>query len=216
MIGVVLAGGNGTRLHPLTTIVNKHLLPVYNQPMIDYPIQTLRVMGCDDIIIVSGGNHIGGLADYLGSGYTYRVQDTANGVAGALQCVRGLVSGLFPVILGDNYFDEAPEMPTKPTIYTRFVKDAKRFGTLIGKTIVEKPDVPDGDAVTGLYVYDEQVFHMIPTLTPSKRNELEITDINNMYLTYGDMKVVKLKSYWRDMGTFESLLEVANYVKEQQ
>lgn len=226
MTGVVLAGGEGTRLRPLTNIVNKHLLPVYDRPMIDYPIKTLRDMGCDDIVIVSGGGNIGGFAEYLGEGYTYRVQSEAGGIAQALKCAKGLVSGVFPVILGDNYFDTAPEMPTKPSIFTKWVKDPERFGVYspLKNKITEKPklvftreDVAMGNdvapAVLGLYVYDERVFDMIDTLKPSERGEYEITDINNLYLELG-AKAIEYSGYWSDMGTFKSLLEVANYVEQ--
>lgn len=215
MIGVILAGGNGTRLRPLTQIANKHLLPVYDKPMIDYPIKTLKDMGCEDIIIVSGGEHIGGFAEYLGEGYTYRVQSEAGGIAQALKCVEGLVSGLFPVILGDNYFSIAPNMPTQPTVYVYPVEDPERFGVYQNGAIVEKPTNPESDlAVVGLYVYDDRVFDMINELTPSQRGEYEITDINNKYLESG-ADVRWMEGDWSDMGTFDSLLEVANKVKEK-
>lgn len=211
MTGVILAGGNGTRLRPLTNIVNKHLLPVYDKPMIEYPIKTLKDMGCTDIVIVSGGEHIGGFAEYLGEGYTYRVQSQAGGIAQALQCAKGLVSGVFPVILGDNYFSYAPEMPTAPTVFTKAVDDPERFGVYHNGQIIEKPTNPESNqAVVGLYVYDESVFDYIETLTPSARGELEVTDINNIYLSKG-AEVVPYDGYWSDMGTFNSLMEVAKY-----
>lgn len=211
MTGVVLAGGEGTRLRPLTKIVNKHLLPVYNRPMIEYPISTLKDMGCDDIVIVSGGNNIGGFAEYLGGDYTYRVQSEAGGIAQALNCVKGLVTGLFPVILGDNYFEEAPTMPSVPTLYTKQVKNPNRFGVYHGGTIIEKPVLDLGNlAITGLYVYDQRVFDMIDSLTASDRGEYEITDVNNIYLDLG-ANVVPISGKWSDMGTFESLMEVAQW-----
>lgn len=218
-VGVVLAGGEGTRLRPLTEVANKHLLPVYDKPMIYYPIETLKEMGCTTIVIVSGGNNIGGFAELLQDGsaldvdITYKVQPEAGGIAQALGCVAGLTKGLFPVILGDNYFEETPPMPTAPTLYTKAVDDPQRFGVYQNGSIVEKPDDPQSDqAVVGLYVYDDQVFDMIPTLEPSQRGELEITDINNMYLQLG-AEVVEMAGYWKDMGTFNSLLEVANHVR---
>lgn len=212
MTGVVLAGGHGTRLRPLTLITNKHLLPVYNKTMIEYPIQTLKDMGCDDIVIVSGGGHLGDFAEYLGSGFTYRVQDKAGGIAQALGCVKGLVGGVFPVILGDNYFSYSVSMPTKPTIYVKSVLVPNSFGVYANRQIIEKPEVPKSDkAVVGLYVYDERVFKMIDRLSPSARGELEITDVNNIYLKLG-AAVIEYEGFWSDMGTFDSLLEVANYI----
>lgn len=218
MTGVILAGGNGRRLDPLTKVANKHLLPVYDQPMIYYPIQTLKAMGCDEVIIVSGGQHIGGFASVLGDGsqfgmvFTYRIQPEAGGIAQALGCVEGLVEGVFPVILGDNYFSETPRFRPTPSLYVKSVKDPERFGVYYKERIIEKPEKPLSDqAVTGLYVYDDKVFDFIRTLEPSKRNELEITDVNNWYLQH-DCTVFTYDGMWSDMGTFDSLLEVANYV----
>jgi len=224
MRGIILAGGQGTRLAPLTKLTNKHLLPVYDRPMIEYPLYTLIEMGCDEILIVTGGEHIGDFARYLrdGSQYgvrlTYRVQPEAGGVAQALACAEGFIKQeqCFPVILGDNFFGKPPAMPNKPTIYTKAVPDANRFGVYSVDTmsIVEKPDVAQGRAVTGLYVYDFKVFNQLRYLQPSERGELEITDINNWYLSSVDLDVVELDTYWRDMGTHDTLLEVANYVKD--
>lgn len=228
MTGVILAGGNGTRLRPLTLVANKHLLPVYNQPMIYYPIKTLKEMGCDDIIIVSGGENIGGFADLLHDGrdlgvsLTYRVQNSAGGIAEALNCARGLVSGVFPVILGDNYFEEAPRFPGGPMVYVQEVADPQRFGVYAAYDdllITEKPDLPPGStgyAVVGLYVYDERVFDYIATLTPSARGELEITDVNNWYLRQDRQLIpTKINGYWSDMGTFDSLNEAANFIRQK-
>jgi hypothetical protein len=138
MTGIILAGGKGTRLRPMTYITNKHLLPVYNKPMIDYPIQTLKDMGCDDILIISGGDHIGDFAEYLGNGsryglrFTYRVQPEAGGIAQALGMAEGFIDSheCFPVILGDNYFDKTPPMPNHPTIFVKEVDNPNRFGVL--------------------------------------------------------------------------------------
>ena len=221
MIGVILAGGNGTRLRPLTNIVNKHLLPVYDRPMIEYPIKTLVDTGCTEIVIVSGGEHIGGFAEYLGNGsrygvrLTYRVQAEADGVAGALACVEGLTDGLFPVILGDNYYAETPHVGDGPAIYLSKVDDPERFGVYQDGTVVEKPEQPtSNDAVTGFYVYDDRVFDYIKDLKPSERGELEITDVNNWYLTNGGT-VIHHPGFWRDMGTLHTLLEVANKVSHE-
>lgn len=215
LTGVVLAGGNGTRLRPLTNITNKHLLPVYDRPMIDYPIKTLREMGCDNIVIVSGGEHIGGFAEYLGDGFTYRIQQTAGGIAQALSCARGLVTGLFPVILGDNYFETAPTMPDKPTLYVKEVPDPNRYGVYANGKIVEKPQTDMGNqAVVGLYVFDERCFDVIDKLSPSDRGEYEVTDINNQYLEWG-ADVIRLSGHWSDMGTHDSLLDTANFIRRR-
>lgn len=215
-VGVILAGGEGTRLRPLTRVANKHLLPVYDKPMIYYPIQTLQEMGCKNIVIVSGGDNIGGFAELLKDGHdlevnlTYKVQPEAGGIAQALGCVDR-IKGLFPVILGDNYFAKVPRMPDEPTVYVKEVNDPQRFGVYQNGQIIEKPlNITSHQAVTGLYVYDERVFDMIPDLEMSDRQEYEITDINNKYLALG-AQVVTLSGFWKDMGTFDSLLEVANY-----
>jgi glucose-1-phosphate thymidylyltransferase len=222
MTGIILAGGKGTRLRPMTYITNKHLLPVYNKPMIDYPIQTLKDMGCDDILIISGGDHIGDFAEYLGNGsryglrFTYRVQPEAGGIAQALGMAEGFIDSheCFPVILGDNYFDKTPPMPNHPTIFVKEVDNPNRFGVLSGKTIAEKPIKPESNlAVTGLYIYNFKVFSQVKHLKRSARGELEITDINNWYLQNENTTVETYEGFWSDMGTLDSLLEVANYVK---
>jgi glucose-1-phosphate thymidylyltransferase len=218
MTGVLLAGGNGTRLLPLTRVVNKHLLPVYNRLMIDLPIKTLVDLGCNEIVIVSGGENIGGFAEYLGDGsaygvrFTYRVQPEADGVAGALLCAEGLVNGVFPVILGDNYFELPPELKDKPTIYLKEVSNPERFGVYDMGVIIEKPEKPDNNqAVVGFYLYNDSVFDFVRTLSPSKRGELEITDVNNWYIRNG-ASVEEYDGYWSDMGTFDTLLEVAEHI----
>lgn len=221
--GVILAGGEGTRLRPLTYVANKHLLPVYNKPMIYYPIETLKGMGVTDIILVSGGENIGGFVNVLGDGsalgvnLTYRVQSRPGGIAEALGCVEGLVKGLFPVILGDNYFEEQPQMATRPRIVLSEVENPERFGVYMPQKnrIIEKPATRVGNAaVTGLYFYDEAVFEVIKTLKPSSRGELEVTDINNWYLEHG-AEVVFWQKEWHDMGTFDSLLAVANLIRNK-
>jgi len=212
MRGVILAGGQGTRLGDTTRVVNKHLLPVYDRPMIYYPIATLKAMGCDDILIVTGGEQVGGFAQLLGSGFTYRVQDQPNGIAGALAMAEGYVDGLFPVILGDNYFSDAPAMPSGPAMFTSRTDRPHAFGIYDphSNAIAEKPEYPASDlAVTGLYVYDAGVFDMIRKLTPSARGELEITDINNAYLWNSCMAVRPVTGVWSDMGTPDSLLRAA-------
>ena len=222
--GLILAGGNGTRLAPLTNLTNKHLLPVYKFPMIIYPLDTLISMGCDDILIVTGGEHIGDFASYLGDGsrygvrFTYRVQPEAGGIAQALGCAEGFIKDteLFPVILGDNYFEVSPGTFDRPTIYIKEVEDAHRFGVydFNNNTIIEKPSSKVGYAVTGLYIYNYKVFNQIRRLEKSERGELEITDINNWYLENEGINILKIDSYWRDMGTHDTLLEVANHVQQ--
>lgn len=212
MRGVILAGGRGTRLGDTTRVVNKHLLPVYDQPMIYHPIRTLGMMGCDDILIVTGGENVGGFAQLLGSGFTYRVQEQADGIAGALAMAEGYVDGLFPVVLGDNYFAAGFTMPNRPSIYTARTERPSAFGIYEPSAgrIVEKPKDPVSDlAVTGLYVYDDRVFDCVRGLTPSDRGELEITDVNNWYLQHGLMDVHEAPGVWSDMGTPDSLLRAA-------
>lgn len=212
MKGVILAGGRGTRLGDTTRVVNKHLLPVYDRPMIYYPIQTLRSMGCTDILIVTGGEQVGGFAQLLGPDFTYRVQERPDGIAGALALAEGYVHGLFPVILGDNYFAEPFTMPDRPAIYTSRTDRPEAFGIYdpAAQRIVEKPKDPVSDlAVTGLYVYDDSVFDVIRGLVPSARGELEITDVNNSYLSRGAMHVHEAPGVWSDMGTPDSLLRAA-------
>lgn len=224
MKGIILAGGQGSRLKPLTNILNKHLLPVYNKPMIDYPIQSLIDLGCDDILIISGGNNIGNYADYLGDGsrygvtITYRVQKEAGGIADALKCCKTYMSdiGLFPVILGDNYF-ETPIKLNKPGIIISKVKNPERFGVYDKKTnqIIEKPKKHISNyAVTGLYWFDYKVFSIANRLMPSERNELEITDVNNHILLEGGQVAIN-KDYWSDMGTFDSLNDTANFIRRK-
>jgi len=223
MRGVVLAGGNGTRLQPLTLVANKHMLPVYDKPMIYYPIETLKQVGCDSIVLVTGGEHIGRFAELLGDGsnlgvdITYRVQAEASGIAQALSCVEGLVDGVFPVILGDNYFDNPPTFTGHPAVYLKEVEDPERFGVynFLTMQIVEKPKEPVGqEAVIGFYVYDQSVFDFVRTLHPSARGELEVTDVNNWYLDRG-ADVIRYEGNWADMGTFDSLLDAGIQAREQ-
>lgn len=190
--------------------------------MIEYPLSTLINLGCDDILVVTGGEHIGDIASYLGDGsrfgirLTYRVQPEAGGVAEALGCAEGFIkdSEHFPVILGDNYFDEILVDLTKPTIIVKKVDRPERFGVYSNNEIVEKPVKPESNnAVTGLYVYDFKVFNQVRRLQKSERGELEITDINNWYIKENNAVVLEYPLYWSDMGTFDSLMEVANHVK---
>ena len=198
MKGVILAGGTGSRLFPITKVTNKHLLPIYNKPMIFYPLQTLIGMGIKDILIVSGTEHCGHILQLLGSGkdfgvsISYKVQDEAGGIAQALGLTEGFVGGeSVAVILGDNIFEDkfdVSDFRTGARLFIKEVNDPHRFGvpTIVNGKIIwilEKPKNPPSNyAVTGLYVYDKDVFTIIKKLKPSLRGELEITDVNNVYI----------------------------------
>jgi len=234
--GVVLAGGLGSRLRPLTAVTNKHLLPIFNQPMIYYPIQTLVNAGISDIMIVTGGNSAGDFLKLLGNGkafglkhlnYTY--QEGEGGIAAALALVEHFVGGdSVCVVLGDNIIQgnicDAVNAYKKQgrgaKILLKRVPDPQRFGVpqLEGKRVVrieEKPSQPKSEfAVVGIYMYDARVFEIIRTLTPSGRGELEITDVNNSYIERGEMTWDELVGWWSDAGTFESLLNASNLVAQ--
>lgn len=232
MKGVILAGGTGSRLYPLTKVTNKHLLPVYNKPMIYYPLETLMNAGIKDIMIVSGRGHAGHFLELLGSGtdhgvhFTYEIQDNAGGIAQALSLAENFVDGdHVTVILGDNIFqdnikDDVKNFKKGAKIFLKEVSDAYRFGVaeLKGKKVVgieEKPKVPKTNfAVTGLYIYDSDVFNIIKNLKPSGRGELEITDVNNYYINKGSMQYGILRGVWCDAGTFESLLKAGMLVQQ--
>ncbi len=225
MKGVLLAGGNGRRLNPLTDITNKHLLPVYNKPMILYPLQTLIDAGIKDILVVTGREYAGGFLKLLGSGrnfgcsLTYEIQDDAGGIAQALGLADDFANGQnVAVILGDNIFEdnfkkdiEEFKQQGGARVFLKQTKDASRFGVaeLDGVKIVnieEKPKQPKTNlAVTGFYLYDKGVFDIIKNLQPSGRGELEITDVNNHYIRNGLMKATVVEGNWTDAGTFESL-----------
>lgn len=234
MKGVILAGGLGSRLHPLTKITNKHLLPVHDQPMIYYPIRTLINAGIEDIMIVTGGNSAGDFLRLLGNGkdfglkhlnYTY--QEGEGGIADALSLVEHFADdGPVCVVLGDNLIegnirkaaDEYREQGKGAKILLKRVHDPQRFGVpeLDGGRVVrveEKPAEPKSDlAVIGIYFYDSSVFDIIRTLVPSGRGELEITDVNNHYIQRGEMTWNELDGWWTDAGTFTSLLHASNLV----
>lgn len=235
MKGVILAGGTGSRLYPLTKVTNKHLLPVYDKPMIYYPLQTLIDAGIKEIMIVSGHGHAGHFLELLGSGvefgvkFTYEIQDEAGGIAQALGLAKDFVGNdNVTVILGDNIFQDSfkeaiHDFTSGAHIFLKSVPDAKRFGVaevdksndhVIG--IEEKPSNPKSDlAVTGLYIYYNDVFDVIKTLKPSGRGELEITDVNNYYIKRSEMKFTILEGYWSDAGTFESLLRAGMMVQNR-
>ena len=228
MKGIVLAGGTGSRLFPLTKVTNKHLLPVGSKPMIYYPIEKLTEAGIEEILIVTGTEHMGDVVNLLGSGkdfecrFTYKVQDEAGGIAQALGLAENFCGDEpMTVILGDNIFESSLTKALQnfdgsgSQILIKKVEDPDRFGVaeLEGDRIIgieEKPDQPKSDfAVTGIYMYDSQVFDLIKNLKPSDRGELEITDVNNHYIENGRMKYSKLDGWWTDAGTPESY-KVAN------
>jgi glucose-1-phosphate thymidylyltransferase len=236
MKGVILAGGLGTRLLPLTKITNKHLLPVYDKPMIFYPIQTLINAGITDILIVTGGNNAGDFLRLLGNGkdfglehinYTY--QEGEGGIAEALGLAEYFAAGgRICVVLGDNIIERNIAAAAKAyreqgrgaKILLKEVPDAERFGVPVidGNRVVrieEKPAKPNSAyAVTGIYMYDSRVFEIIKTLKPSERGELEITDVNNAYIEAGELTWDILEGWWTDAGTFESLLRATKLVAE--
>jgi len=232
MKGVILAGGTGSRMYPLTKVTNKHLLPVYDKPMIFYPLQTLVNAGIREIMIVSGRGHAGHFLELLGSGMefgvqlTYEIQEMAGGIAEALGLAENWVDNdPVAVILGDNIFQDslqsdATSFRKGAKIFLKEVPDAQRFGVAEIKgdrviSIEEKPKKPkSGYAVTGLYLYDSEVFSIIKTLKPSGRGELEITDVNNAYIRNGTMQYAILKGYWSDAGTFDSLMRAGTLVQK--
>jgi len=236
MKGVILAGGTGSRLHPLTKVTNKHLLPIFDKPMIYYPIQTLVNAGINEILIVTGGKNAGEFLRLLGNGrdfglkhinYTY--QEGNGGIAEALRLAEYFVDGdQVCVVLGDNIIEYNiarivegfREQGEGAKVILKRVPDAPRFGVaevqgdhVIG--IEEKPKSPKSDyAVVGIYLYDRTVFQKIQTLVPSERGELEITDVNNLYIRDGKLTFETLKGWWTDAGTFESLLRANQLVAQ--
>jgi len=226
--GVILAGGLGKRLGPLTKITNKHLLPIYDKPMIYYPLSLLVDAGVRDILIVTGGNHAGEFLRLLGNGsafglkhLNYAYQEGEGGIAQALDLAKYFARGSrIVVVLGDNilergikpYVDHFRRQRKGARVLLKRVKDPQRFGvaSLKGNKIIsieEKPRKPKSNfAVTGVYMYDPSVFDIIRTLKPSGRGELEITDVNNAYIRRNDLQYDVLKGWWTDSGTFDSLL----------
>ncbi|CAM3609480.1 MULTISPECIES: sugar phosphate nucleotidyltransferase [Paenibacillus] len=226
MKGVILAGGTGSRLYPLTKVTNKHLLPVGKYPMIFHAVYKLKQADIQDILIVTGKEHMGDVVNLLGSGsdmgvtFTYKVQDEAGGIAQALDLAESFVGiDQVVVILGDNVFEDdlSPfvqnfrEQQRGAKILIQQVEDPKRFGVpeLQGDRIVsieEKPSLPKSNyAVTGIYMFDHHVFDIVKTLKPSARGELEITDVNNAYIARGELTYDVLNGWWTDAGTHSSL-----------
>ncbi len=237
MKGVVLAGGLGKRLWPLTKITNKHLLPIYDKPMVYYPLEILIKAGIRDVLLVTGGNHAGDFLRLLGNGkelglkelhYTY--QEGEGGIADALRLAEDFADGdKIVVVLGDNIIERDIRrgvanffsQPRGGRIYLKQVPDPERFGVAVFEherivRIDEKPADPASDyAVIGIYMYDEQVFDFIRSLQPSQRGELEITDVNNFYLQQGSLEYEVLDGWWTDAGTFESLYRATQLVAER-
>ncbi|MFG0329793.1 MAG: sugar phosphate nucleotidyltransferase [Phycisphaerales bacterium] len=237
MKGIILAGGLGTRLRPLTLVTNKHLLPVYDRPMIYYPIECLLNAGVRDILIVTGGEHAGDFLKLLRNGkhlgirhLEYAYQEGEGGIADALKLAEEFVDGeKMCVILGDNIIEgnirraagEFFSQPSGAKLLLKEVHDPERFGVVRfderGRIaeIIEKPkDPPSRYAVTGIYMYDSSVFEICSTLEPSDRGELEITDVNNAYLRRGDLTYDTLDGWWTDAGTFDSLARAGALVRE--
>jgi glucose-1-phosphate thymidylyltransferase len=234
MKGIVLAGGTGSRLFPSTKVTNKHLLPIGKFPMIYYPIYKLQQCGITEIIIVTGKEHMGSVVNLLGSGYefglefTYRIQDQPGGIAQALSLAEGFVGNdCCVVILGDNIFksnignfvENYQKQLTGAKILIKRVPDPHRYGVaeLKGDLIVgieEKPQIPKSDyCVTGIYMYDSNVFKIIRSLKPSSRGELEITDVNNAYIEKGTLTYDIIDDWWTDAGTFESIFRANEYAR---
>lgn len=232
-VGIILAGGTGSRLYPCTKVTNKHLLPIGEMPMIFYPLKKLVGAGITDIMIVTGTEHMGDFISLLGSGkdfgcrLTYRVQDEAGGIAEALSLAERFANNdPMCVILGDNIFEESigPLIdtfcadPNTARILLKEVPDPERFGVARIENehvteIIEKPnDPPSSYAVTGIYCYPPDVFTIIHDLKPSQRNELEITDVNNAFLRAKRLKYSVMNGYWSDAGTFPSLAKANELV----
>lgn len=231
MKGVILAGGLGTRLYPLTLITNKHLLPLYDRPMILYPLNTLKQSGISEIMVVCGKEHAGHFMNFLGSGkdfgvkISYALQHSAKGIAEALSLAEDFADRRkIAVILGDNIFERSFEQEIQSfldeegaKVFLKKVPDPFRFGVaeiVEGKirSITEKPKKPKSDLVTtGFYLYDHDIFDKIKKLTPSDRGEYEITDTHNMYIKEGKLSYSLVRGYWSDAGTFDSLLATSEW-----
>ena len=232
MKGVLICGGSGTRLRPLTEITNKSLLPVYDRPLIEYPLRKLIDADIQDVVVISGNEHIDQMAGYLGSGsrfgckFSYRVQEKPEGIAQALGMAESFADGeSVCAILGDNiYFDDLAStirsFKKGAQVFLKEVPDAERFGVAeVNGTevlsIEEKPKKPKSNyAVTGCYLYDSRCFEIIRNLKPSARGELEITDVSKWCLEQGELTATVLQKEWIDAGTFESLFKAAQTVRD--
>jgi len=230
-----LAGGFGTRLHPLTLITNKHLLPVYNKPMILYPLETFKKSGINEIMIVCGKEHAGHFMNFLGSGkdydvkLSYSLQHGAGGIAEALSLTEDFAdNGNIAVALGDNIFEddfskevEIFENQEGAKVFIKKDDNPHRFAVaeMRGDKIInfeEKPKEPKSNyVITGFFLYNPDVFDKIRKLRPSRRNEIELTDVQNMYIHEGKLSYGIIKGFWSDAGTFDSLLETANWLAKR-
>ena len=234
MKGIILAGGSGTRLRPLTKVTSKQLLPIYNKPMIFYPLETLLKAGIKDILIIVAPDHAGDFLKLLGSGrefgckFTYEIQDKPEGLAQAFIIGENFIGNdAVTLILGDNLFEDdfsqaIQSFQSGGRIFAKEVKDPERFGVVAfdennkALSIEEKPAQPKSNyAVTGLYIYDNTVIQKAKALAPSARGELEITDLNNVYLKEGTLDVASVNGRWLDTGTFESLFEAIVFAREK-
>ncbi|MBN2127354.1 MAG: NTP transferase domain-containing protein [Candidatus Diapherotrites archaeon] len=239
MKGIILAGGTGSRLKPLTNVTNKHLLPIYNKPMIYYPIETLKSAGIKEILIITGVNHAGDIIGLLGSGkefgvnFTYRVQDTAGGLPHAIALAENFVGeDKFVSINGDNLlfesiksftdeFEKGKEL-SRILLYETTTEEASKAGVAVlegenVKEVIEKPKNPPTNWVAiGVYMYTKNVFDIIRTLKPSARGELEISDLHNYYIKKNSLKASKMKKEWMDAGSFEELLRANNFVEGKE
>jgi glucose-1-phosphate thymidylyltransferase len=234
--GIILAGGTGSRLMPLTKVTNKHLLPIARKPMIYYPIEKMTSIGIEEILIVTGIEHMGDVVSLLGSGkqfgcrFTYKVQDEAGGIAQALGLAENFAKGKpLVVILGDNIFeaslkdyaDRFISQKTGARVMLKQVPNPQRFGVaqVSGDRIIgieEKPKKPKSDyAIIGIYFYDTSVFDIIRELEPSARGELEITDVNNAYIAKNQLAYDLLEGWWTDAGTFESLVRAGELAAKE-
>lgn len=234
MKGIILAGGKGTRLRPLTTVTSKQLLPIYNKPMIYYPLETLINAGIRDILIIVAPDHAGDFLKLLGSGkefdcdFSYEVQEEARGLADAFLIGEKFIGNDdVAMILGDNLFDDdfsdaIRSFKSGGRVFAKKVPDPERFGVVEFDdnrnviSIVEKPKDPKSEyAVTGLYIYDNTVIQKAKSLKPSGRGEVEITDLNNLYLKEGNLDVAFVNGQWLDTGTFEAMYQAINFVRDR-
>lgn len=235
MKGIILAGGSGTRLRPLTSITSKQLLPIYNKPMIFFPLQTLLNAGIRDVLIIVAPSNAGDFLKLLGSGkefgcnFSYEIQDKPEGLAQAFLIGENFLGGdAATLVLGDNIFEDnfseaITTFKSGGRVFAKEVPDPERFGVVTfdenkrAISIEEKPEHPKSNyAVTGLYIYDNTVVEKVKTLQPSPRGELEITDLNNVYLREGTLDVAFVAGKWFDTGTFESLYEATQFVRERE
>ncbi len=235
MKGIILAGGSGSRLRPLTLVTSKQLLPIYDQPMIYYPLETLRTAGITDILIIVAPDHAGDFLKLLGSGknfgckFTYEIQDEPAGLAQAFLIGENFIgSDSVTLILGDNIFEDnfseaIASFKFGGRVFIKEVPDPQRFGVAEFDedkrviSIEEKPTQPKSDyAVTGLYIYDSTVVQRAKSLAPSQRGELEITDLNNVYLKDNQLDVAFVNGQWFDTGTFESLHDAITFVRDKK